>query len=91
MLAIEKYVMQFWLDVAVPQHCSTDPTTERAEDDLPHHRSTRQIEPQAEVGPIGESIPHNAVLPLGDPGRAGDELVHVLLERDTGRPVRPVI
>lgn len=90
-VTVEENAVQRRLDVTVPQFAPAEPSTQCPNHDLPHHRSTRQVEPQHQLRAIDETIAHHTVLPLGDPGRACDELLHVGLESRPRRPIRPVI
>lgn len=90
-VTVEENAVQRRLDVTVPQFAPAEASTQRSNHDLPHHRSTWQIEPQHQISTIGEAIPHSMVLPLGDPRRARNELLHVGLESRPRRPIRPVI
>ena len=66
------------------------PSSQGATDDLAHDGDPGQIEPYQQVGPLSQQIPHDAVLPFGDPSVSLAEHADVCLEGLPRRPIRPV-
>lgn len=91
MVGFEKNSVQRRLDVVIPQDFSREATADGPRDDLPHHTSPRQVEPDNEVSAIRKLVPNYAVLPFGHPLRSRTEFRHVCFERFATSPVRTVV